>query len=85
MYSLLAKALNNALSRLSRLGVAGFPDFEDRYQVVFAYNFAKFVERKADHKDTHSPDAILVKWKASKVAGGYSGSTYSQSRESNLC
>ena len=45
MYSLLAKALNNALSRLSRLGVAGFPDFQDRYQVVFAYNFAKFVER----------------------------------------
>lgn len=83
MYSPLVKALNFALDRLSKLKVAGLPDFQDRYQVAFARIFARCAEH--EDEDLRSPDIVLVKWNASKVAGGYSGATYSESHESNLC
>ena len=59
-HSVLIKAFNYALDRLSGITVSGLPEFQEERQIVFARSDPKRIETESYLQSSYEPDTILV-------------------------
>lgn len=87
MYTPLIKALNHALSTLSKINVPGLPNFEERRQLVFARSDAKSVESESHLQSRYKPDIVLLRWETfkQKLKTTRSSIKYSDTYLSDTC
>ena len=65
-HSVLIKAFNYALDRLSGITVSGLPEFQEERQIVFARSDPKRIETESYLQSSYEPDTILVNGGGSK-------------------
>jgi hypothetical protein len=84
-HSVLIKAFNYALDRLSAITVSGLPEFQGERQIVFARSDPKRIETESYLQGSYKPDIILVKWRRFKKIHERNHVPCSSSYESDIC